>query len=157
VVSGHRGRRQRKRALRTGQVTQIFIDGGQFVIIHSSDRTPRHLFADFMAVGIDAGAHGGDELRKLLTPLAESSRLGPLGSVLTLIHESVASAEPAILLGQALCVEDAMLARPRESSLPRSQGEHPSFRPTTPSRRQRLVGLDCLVLHQEPFVPRQGR
>src|SRR5258708_27791305 len=52
-------------ALRTGQVSQKFIDGGQFVIIHSSDRTPRHLFPEFMAVGVDVGAHGGDELRKL--------------------------------------------------------------------------------------------
>ena len=51
--------------LRTGHMRQIFIDGGQFVVIHSSNRTPRHLLADFMAVGIDAGAHRGDELGKL--------------------------------------------------------------------------------------------
>jgi hypothetical protein len=52
--------------LSTGQVSEIFIDGGQFVIIHSSERTPWHLLAEFMAVGIDAGAYGGDEFRKLL-------------------------------------------------------------------------------------------
>src|SRR5882672_4403138 len=52
-------------ALRTGQVSQKFIDGGQFVIIHSSDRTTRHLFPEFMAVGIDVGAHDDNELRKL--------------------------------------------------------------------------------------------
>jgi hypothetical protein len=46
-------------------VSQIFIDCGKFLVIHSSDLTPRHLFADFMAVGINAGAHGGNELSKL--------------------------------------------------------------------------------------------
>jgi hypothetical protein len=37
--------RQRERVSETGQVSQIFIDGGEFLIIHSSDRTPWHLFA----------------------------------------------------------------------------------------------------------------
>jgi hypothetical protein len=31
----------------------------------SSERTPRHLFGEFMAVGIDAGPHGDDEFRKV--------------------------------------------------------------------------------------------
>ena len=53
---------------------QKFVDGGQFVIIHSSDRTPRHLFAEFTAVGIDAGAHGGDEFRKL--PVLDEVEVG---------------------------------------------------------------------------------
>jgi len=46
-------------------VSQIFIDGGEFLIIHSSERTPRHLFADLLTVGIDSGAHGGDKFRKV--------------------------------------------------------------------------------------------
>jgi hypothetical protein len=60
--------------LRTGQVSQKFIDGGQLIIIHSSDRTPRHFFAEFMAVWIDAGAHGGDEFRKL--PVLDEIEVG---------------------------------------------------------------------------------
>jgi hypothetical protein len=63
-----------RRELRTRQVNQIFIDCGQFFIIHSSDRTPRHLFAEFMASGIDAGAHGDDEFRKL--PLLDKIEVG---------------------------------------------------------------------------------
>src|SRR5712664_3355594 len=43
------------------QAHQIFIDRPEFFVAHSSDRPPRHLLAEFMAVGIDAGAHGGDE------------------------------------------------------------------------------------------------
>jgi hypothetical protein len=31
---------------------------------HPSERTPRHLFAEFLAIGIDARPHGGDEFRK---------------------------------------------------------------------------------------------
>jgi len=46
-------------------VSEKFVDGGEFVIIHSSDRTPRHFFTGFMAVRIDGGARGGDEFRKL--------------------------------------------------------------------------------------------
>jgi hypothetical protein len=36
--------RQRERVSGTGQVSQIFIDGSEFLIIHSSERTPWHLF-----------------------------------------------------------------------------------------------------------------
>jgi hypothetical protein len=46
-------------------VSEKFIDGGEIVIIHSSDRTPRHFFTGFMAVGIDGGARGGDAFLKL--------------------------------------------------------------------------------------------
>jgi hypothetical protein len=35
---------------------QTFIDGGEFLIAHSSERTPWHLLAHFIAVGIDARA-----------------------------------------------------------------------------------------------------
>jgi hypothetical protein len=56
-------------------VSQVFVDGCQFLIIHSSDRTPRHLFVEFMAVGVDAGAHGGDELGKL--PVLDEIEVGP--------------------------------------------------------------------------------
>src|ERR1700750_1485944 len=48
-------------ALRVGYMGEILIDGGQFVIIHFSDRTPRHLFADLMTVWIDASTHGCGE------------------------------------------------------------------------------------------------
>jgi hypothetical protein len=37
--------RQRERVSETGQVSQISIDGREFLIIHSSERTPWHLFA----------------------------------------------------------------------------------------------------------------
>src|ERR1700731_3694668 len=46
--------RQRERVSETGQVSQIFIDGGEFLIIHSSERTPWHLFAELLPVGIDS-------------------------------------------------------------------------------------------------------
>ena len=55
-------------------MSEIFVDGGQFVIIHSSDRTPRHLLADLMAVRIDAGAHGSDEFHKL--PILNKIEIG---------------------------------------------------------------------------------
>jgi hypothetical protein len=55
-------------------VGQIFVDGGEFLIIHSSERTPRHLLAHLVAVGIDAGAHGVDEVRKL--PLLDKIEVG---------------------------------------------------------------------------------
>jgi hypothetical protein len=38
--------RQRERVSGTGQVSQIFIDGSEFLIIHSSERTPWHLFSE---------------------------------------------------------------------------------------------------------------
>jgi hypothetical protein len=56
-------------------VRQVFVDGSQFLIIHTSDRTPRHLFVEFTAVGVDAGAHGGDELGKL--PALDEIEVGP--------------------------------------------------------------------------------
>ena len=49
-------------------MSQVFVDGRQFLIIHSSDRTPRHLSAELAAIGIDAGAHGGNEFRELPVP-----------------------------------------------------------------------------------------
>src|SRR5262245_31161208 len=51
-----------------------FIDGGEFLIVHSSERTPWHLLAHLMAVGIDACAHGVDEVRKL--PLLDKIEVG---------------------------------------------------------------------------------
>ena len=55
-------------------MSQILVDGGQLFIVHSSDGTPRHLFAELNAVRIDAGAHGGDELRE--RPLADEIEVG---------------------------------------------------------------------------------
>ena len=46
---------------------QVLIDRAELFIAHSSDWLPRHFLAEFMAVGIDAGTHGGDELLKLPT------------------------------------------------------------------------------------------
>src|ERR1700730_2039869 len=66
--------RQRERVSETGQVNQIFINGGELLIIHSSERTPWHLFAELLAVGIDSGAHGGDEFRKV--PLLDEIEIG---------------------------------------------------------------------------------
>ena len=47
---------------------QVLVDRAELFIAHSSDRLPRHLVAEFMAVGVDAGAHRGDELLKLPSP-----------------------------------------------------------------------------------------
>jgi hypothetical protein len=44
-------------------VSQIFIDGREFLIIRPSGR---HNIAEFLAIGIDARTHGGDEFRKAL-------------------------------------------------------------------------------------------
>jgi hypothetical protein len=55
-------------------VGQIFVDGGEFLIIHSSERTPWHLLAHLVAVGIDACAHGVE------APVARApaaARMGP--------------------------------------------------------------------------------
>src|SRR5260370_26570126 len=57
------------------QLRQIFIDRPEFFITHSSDRPPRHLLTDSMAVGINPGAHGGDELLNL--PALYTFRFGP--------------------------------------------------------------------------------
>jgi hypothetical protein len=59
-------------------VCHIFIDRPEFFIAHSSDRPPRHLLAEFVAVGIDAGAHGGDEFLKL--PSFYKIEVGPSGA-----------------------------------------------------------------------------
>jgi len=46
-------------------VSQIFIHCGKLLIIHSSERTPKHLFAHLMTIRIGASTHSGDELRKV--------------------------------------------------------------------------------------------
>src|SRR6476620_4751307 len=40
---------------------QILIHGSELVVVHPSDRTPRHFLPDLMPLRIDSGAHGGDE------------------------------------------------------------------------------------------------
>jgi hypothetical protein len=50
---------------RSGQMRQIFVDRTEFLIIHSSNRPPRHLLAEFMTVGIDSGTHGCDKFLQL--------------------------------------------------------------------------------------------
>ena len=50
-------------------VGQIFIDGGEFLIIHG-----RHGICSLIWVGIDACAHGVDEVRKL--PLLDKIEVG---------------------------------------------------------------------------------
>ena len=43
--------------LKKPQVRQELVDCAKFFIAHSSNRLPRHLLAEFMPVGIDAGSH----------------------------------------------------------------------------------------------------
>ena len=54
---------------------QIFINCAELFIAHSSDWLPRHFLAEFMAVGINAGTHRGDELLKL--PSLHQIEIGP--------------------------------------------------------------------------------
>ncbi len=42
------------------------MDRAQFVIVYSTDRLPRHVFADSVAIRVDAGAKGFDKLFKVL-------------------------------------------------------------------------------------------
>jgi hypothetical protein len=62
-------------------VGQILVDCDQFFIIHFSNGTPRHLFAEFMAAGIGAGAHGGYKF--LQFPFLYKIQVGSYGSQLT--------------------------------------------------------------------------
>jgi hypothetical protein len=45
-----------------GQVRQILVNCAELVVAHPSDRLPWHFLSELMAVGIGAGAHGGEEL-----------------------------------------------------------------------------------------------
>lgn len=56
-------------------VRQIFIDSLEIFIGHSPDGLPRHLLAEFMAIGIDAGAHGDHEFLKF--PSLYKIEVGP--------------------------------------------------------------------------------
>ena len=95
----------RERESRTGQVGQIFIDGGEFLIIHSSERTPWHLPTHLVAVGIDACAHGVDEVRKF--PLLDKIEVGAERPELPghAAGQIVAMAFAAILIGQDVLSE----------------------------------------------------
>jgi len=59
----------------TWQMRQVFVDRIELFIAHSSDWLPRHFLAEFMAVGINAGTHRGDELLKL--PSLHKTKIGP--------------------------------------------------------------------------------
>jgi hypothetical protein len=87
-------------ALRLRHVRQIFIDRPEIFVGHSSDGLPRHLLAKFMAIGIDAGAHGGDEFLKF--PSLYRIEVGPERRQLTghTAGQPVAMAGPAILIRQ---------------------------------------------------------
>ena len=86
-------------------MSQIFIDGGEFLIIHSSERTPWHLLAHLVAVGIGACAHGVDEVRKL--PLLDKIEVGSQRPELPghAAGQIVAMAFAAILIGQDVLSE----------------------------------------------------
>jgi hypothetical protein len=60
-------------------VIQIFIYGGESLIIHSSERTPWHVFAEFLAVGIDAGAVAVNAAKAANRPPQLRSELGDTG------------------------------------------------------------------------------
>src|SRR5262245_62794231 len=62
-------------------MAQILIERSQFLVIHSSYETPRHLLSQMMAIGVRASAHRGDEL--LALPLLHEIQTGPDGSHLT--------------------------------------------------------------------------
>ncbi len=57
-----------------GQMRQIFIERAQIVVAHAADHLPRHLLADFVSVGIDAGAHDGEKLFEL--PFLDEMQVG---------------------------------------------------------------------------------
>jgi len=56
-------------------VSQIFVERGQFFVIHSSDVTPWHLLSQLMAIWVRASAHCGDEFLPL--PLLDQIQPGP--------------------------------------------------------------------------------
>jgi hypothetical protein len=56
------------------QMDQMLVDRSQFFIIHFSDGLPRHLFANFMAGGIDSGAHRRNEILQL--PILHEAEAG---------------------------------------------------------------------------------
>src|SRR5437879_5223631 len=64
------------------QMDEIFVDCRQFVIVHSSNRPPRHLLAEFMSRGINPGAQGRNELGRL--PILHHVQPGTDGTQLPL-------------------------------------------------------------------------
>ena len=127
---------------------QIFIDRAEIFVGHSPDGLPWHLLAKFMAVGIDTGAHGGDEFLKL--PSLYKIEVGPERRQLTehTAGQLVAMAGAAILIRQDIfailqtrtpgrCRDDA-----RGYRLPRRK--HPCTEHRDPQQVEmvrRIVGL----------------
>ncbi|MEA3069897.1 MAG: hypothetical protein QOD29_1343 [Alphaproteobacteria bacterium] len=72
---------------------QIFIYGGESLIIHSSERTPWHVFAEFLAVGIDVGVLAANAAKAANRP-PQQGRNWQRRDVDTGAHLSVTGREP---------------------------------------------------------------
>jgi len=126
-------------------VRQIFIDRPEIFIGHSPDGLPRHLLAKFMAVGIDTGAHGGDEFLKL--PSLYKIEVGPERRQLAghTAGQFVAVAGAAILIRQdispycKLGLLGGAVTMPLDSGFPFGSIPAPSI--VTPNRLRWSGGL----------------
>ena len=63
-------------------MSQILVDRAELLVVHPSNRAPGHLLAERDTVGIDAGAHGSDEL--LTPPLLYKTEVGSYRTELAL-------------------------------------------------------------------------
>ena len=61
---------------------QIFIYGGESLIIHSSERTPWHVFAEFLAVGIDVGVLAANAAKAANRPPPNKLETGRDGTLI---------------------------------------------------------------------------
>jgi hypothetical protein len=60
-------------------VSQIFINGREFLIIHWSERTPWHLFSELRAAEIDAGTLVANATKAVNRPPPTRSELAETG------------------------------------------------------------------------------
>ena len=137
----------------TGQVGQIFIDCAELFIAHSSDRPPRHFLAEFMAVGINAGAHRGDELLKL--PSLDKIEIGPERPKLSghATGQLGAMARTAILIRQdVLAIQQSGARRRRRDG---ADGYRLSLRQHAGAQHRdtqqvEMIRLDCRLAFRLP-------
>src|SRR5215467_3415537 len=96
----------RRGGSRARQLSQILVDRTQLFVVHSSHRTPGHLWAERTTVGIGAGAHGGDEF--LPTPLLHEIQVGPYRTHLA-FHAAVQAS--AVAFAAILIRHDVLAVR----------------------------------------------
>jgi hypothetical protein len=63
-------------------VSQIFINGREFLIIHSSERTPWHLFSELRAAEIDAGTLVANATKAVNRPPPHKIGIGRDGTLI---------------------------------------------------------------------------